>query len=100
MNPNGKYPALVDGDLVLYESFAITQYLASKVLLLLSTFPTLRPLDEQLITPWRPVPLQYGADTPLAPKDVTETALVNQVAIPNIPSPKSLCGFMHVACTV
>lgn len=37
-----RYPALVDGSTILYESFAITQYLASK----------------------------YGADTELAPKTV------------------------------
>jgi glutathione S-transferase len=51
--PFPKYPALVDGNVVLYESFAITQYLASK----------------------------YGADTPLAPKDVAEQALVQQWAL-------------------
>jgi glutathione S-transferase len=40
----------VDGDITLYESFAITQYLAAK----------------------------YGADTGLAPKTVEETAISNQ----------------------
>jgi glutathione S-transferase len=50
VNPNKKYPALVDGDFILFESFAITQYLVAK----------------------------YGANTPLCPKDVTESALTQQ----------------------
>jgi glutathione S-transferase len=50
INPNQKYPALVDGDFVIYESFAMTQYLAAK----------------------------YGADTPLCPASIEEAALVQQ----------------------
>jgi glutathione S-transferase len=50
INPNQKYPALVDDGFVIYESFAMTQYLATK----------------------------YGADTPLAPANVEEAALVQQ----------------------
>lgn len=45
-----RYPALVDDDFVIYESFAMTQYLATK----------------------------YGADTPLSPATVEEAALVQQ----------------------
>jgi glutathione S-transferase len=45
-----RYPALVDDDFVIYESFAMTQYLATK----------------------------YGAGTPLAPATVEEAALVQQ----------------------
>merc|ERR1712032_488065 len=50
VNPNGKYPAIVDDDLLLFESFAITQYLAAK----------------------------YGADTTICPKGVEESALAQQ----------------------
>lgn len=45
-----RYPALVDDDFVVYESFAMTQYLAAK----------------------------YGADTPLAAANVEEAALMQQ----------------------
>lgn len=49
INPNGRVPALKDGDLVLFESFAITQYLAKK-------FPSdLSPKDlaeDALISMW------------------------------------------------
>ena len=50
INPNQKYPALVDGDFVIYESFAMTQYLAAK----------------------------YGSDTPLSAASVEEAALMQQ----------------------
>jgi glutathione S-transferase len=49
VNPNGRVPALKDGDLMLFESFAITQYLAKK-------FPSdLSPKDlaeDALISMW------------------------------------------------
>jgi glutathione S-transferase len=54
INPcNLKYPTLVDGDFVIYESFAMTQYLATK----------------------------YGADTPLTPATVEVAALVQQCSL-------------------
>ena len=77
---NGKYPALVDGDLVLYESFAITQYLGA---------PAVRRFDSAPCACARrasfaqPAPLlraasKYGEGTGLAPEGVEEVALTNQ----------------------
>ncbi|OIP31315.1 MAG: hypothetical protein AUK47_22685 [Deltaproteobacteria bacterium CG2_30_63_29] len=49
LNPNGKVPALVDGDLVLWESIAINAYLAAKYApALLGTTPP----DNARVTQW------------------------------------------------
>jgi glutathione S-transferase len=51
LNPNAKFPTLVDGDYVLWESTAICQYLATRV-----PGQTLLPLDEKLradVTRWQ-----------------------------------------------
>src|SRR3989344_9118391 len=58
LNPNGKVPALVDGDVVLWESIAINHYLADKYRPeLLGKTPVERGLEQQWST-WSMVDLQ------------------------------------------
>ncbi len=88
LNPNGKVPTLIDGDFVLYESFAINHYLARKYM------PTLLGEHEEedgLILQWtfwavlhiqhNFEPMAYAAwklDTVTPELEVKHTNLVNK----------------------